>query len=61
MKRLMIKNTTHKVEFPDTPAGMMQIKAFRKSHQEFKGRRIKAILQLLPSAVPCGDIIEMGR
>lgn len=61
MKRLHMtnQNNTHMVEFPDNNTGKMQIKAFRKSHPEFKGRRIKEVLQLMPLAVPCGEIIEL--
>jgi len=58
MKRLHMQNNIHMVEFADNNTGKMQIKAFRKSHPEFKGRRIKEVLQLMPSVVPCGEIVE---
>jgi hypothetical protein len=58
MKRLRLGNNTHFVEFPDNCSGLMQIKAFRKSHPEFKGKRIKPGLQLLPSKVSVGEIYE---
>ena len=42
MKRLHMQNNTHMVEFSDNNTGKMQIKAFRKSHPEFKGKLIDA-------------------
>lgn len=54
MKRLHMRNDVQMVEWPDTPTGRMQAKAFRRSHSEFKRRRIREVLQLLPSEVPCG-------
>jgi len=56
MQRLFMGNGTHFVNFPDTYAGMMQIKAFRKSHPQFKGRRILPIFQLMPDVIQCGKV-----
>lgn len=58
MRRIHIQNDTHFCEFPDTLAGKIQAMAFRKTHKEFKGKRLRFVLQLIPSAVPCGVIME---
>jgi len=59
MNRLHMRNSTHMVEFSDNNTGKMQIKALRRSHPEFKGRRIKEVFQLIPEAVPCGEVVEL--
>ena len=61
MKRLHMRNKayTHMIEWADTGSGLVQAKAFRRNHPEFKGCRIKRVFQLNPSNVPCGDIIEL--
>jgi len=60
MQRLHLtsKDKNYFVEFPNNNTGMMQAKAFRKNHLDFKNCRIKEILQLYPNDVPCGDILE---
>lgn len=55
MKRLQLRNSTHAIEFPDTPEGMMEAIAYRATHSTFKRRRIRSILQLAPSQVPTGE------
>lgn len=59
MRRLRMQNLSHGVEFPDNNTGSLQILAFRKSHPEFKGRKIRQILQLHPNQLPCGNIFEL--
>jgi hypothetical protein len=61
MSRLQIKNPSHFVEFPDTPAGRMQIEAFRKRHVIFKGSRIRPIIQAHPRKIECGTVYEFGK
>ena len=61
MLRLALRNQSHGVEFPDSHAGKLQIKAFRLSHSEFKGRHIRAILQLMPDDMPCGIIYKLNQ
>lgn len=58
MQVLILKNQTHFVQFPDNNTGMMQIKAFRQSHPEFKRRKIRAVLQLMPEKVQMGVVTE---
>lgn len=60
MNGLHIRNETHMAEWPANNAGLMQAKAFRRSHPEFKGRRIQQVLQMNPSEVPCGVILELS-
>ena len=57
-QRLRISNGEFFAEFPNTDAGMTDAKAFRKTHSQFKYRRIKAILQALPDGIPLGEILE---
>jgi hypothetical protein len=59
MNRYCIRNQTHFANFPFTDAGLMQIRAFRRSHPQFKRRHIKQVLQLKPYEVPCGEIMEV--
>jgi hypothetical protein len=59
MKRIHIRNATHFVEWNDTPAGEMQARAFRKNSQNFRRRRLRHILQLMPSQVPCGVVMSL--
>lgn len=59
--RLLIRNATHFANFPDHGAGMMQAQAFRRSHPEFKRCRIKSILQMHPSRVPMGEVMELSQ
>ena len=54
MGRYHIRNATKFVEFPATPAGLMQAKAYRKSHPDFSRRKIRSVLQLLPQLIECG-------
>lgn len=61
MNRLHMRNNTHMVEFPATPSGAMQARAFRAAHPEFARRRIRDMLQLYPAAVPCGVPVEWQR
>ena len=56
MQRLRISNGEFFAEFPNTNAGMMQAKAFRKNNNQFKRRKIKEILQMLPDKVTMGEI-----
>jgi RNA recognition motif-containing protein len=56
MQRLSISNGVQFVEFPNTEDGMKQAKEFRKTHPEFKGRRIQTVLQMLPSKIEYGKI-----
>jgi len=57
--RLHMQNKTHMVEFPDFCWGIMQIKAFRKTHIEFNNCRIKKIIQAYPSKIEMGTIYEL--
>lgn len=57
MKRIRLQNDTHLIEWADNNGGRLQAEAFRKNHPEFKGRKIRSILQLRPSEVPCGEIL----
>jgi hypothetical protein len=53
MKRmLMIKNQTHVVFFPLEHRQLAL--AFRRQHPEYKGRRIRDIIQAYPSRVQYG-------
>ena len=54
IRRYHIRNLTHMAEFPFTPAGLMQAKAFRSAHPEFKRRRIRDVFQALPSTIQLG-------
>ena len=38
-------NKTHMIEFPDTPDGLEQCKAYRKINSAFKGCHIRHYLQ----------------
>ena len=58
MNRYHIRNAQHMVEFPATPSGRMQAVAFRRSHAEFKRKHIREVLQLMPTQVQCGVIVE---
>lgn len=58
-RRLCIRNETHFVNFADSETGMMLAKLFRKTQPAFKGRRIRPVLQLKPSDVPFGEIMEI--
>jgi hypothetical protein len=60
MKRIHIRNATHFIEWSDTNTGEMQARAFRKHHREFKRRKIRRVLQLMPSQVPCGVVMELA-
>lgn len=57
--RLHMQNKTHMVEFPDTCWGKMQIKAFRKSHPEFKGCKIREVIQAYPEKIEMGTIYKL--
>jgi len=46
------------IEWADNATGRLQAKAFRQNHQEFKGRKLREVLQLMPSKVPCGQVVE---
>lgn len=61
MTRYHIRNALHMVEFPFTNAGLMQARAFRKSHPEFARKHIREVLQMLPSTVQCGVVYEWTR
>lgn len=56
--RLHMHNATHLVEFPATLQGWLDARLFRRDHVEFKGKRIREVLQLMPDAVPCGVMVE---
>ena len=58
--RFHIRNATHMAEFPATPEGEKQAKEFRKTHPEFKRRRIRHVIQCLPSEIECGKVYELG-
>lgn len=57
--RLHLQNATLMIEWPDTPAGLMQAKAFRKRDARFARRRIRHVLQAFPIRVPCGEVLEL--
>ena len=57
--RLHIQNNSHMAEWPDTQAGQMQARAFRKSHPQFKRRRIRSVIQAHPSLIECGTIYTL--
>lgn len=57
--RLHIQNDSHMAEWPDNQTGLMQAKAFRRSHPQFKRRRIRKIIQAYPLRVECGTIYAM--
>ncbi len=54
--RLHLQNDIAMIEWIDTPAGLLQAKAFRKSHPEFKNRHIRSVLQAMPDLVKCEKI-----
>lgn len=60
MNRIHIRNSTHFAEWSDTCAGEMQARAFRRSHTEFRRRKLRRVLQLMPSRVPCGEKLELA-
>jgi len=57
--RLLIRNQTHFVNFADSEAGLVLARIFRKTQPAFKRRRIKPVLQLKPSEVRLGEIMEI--
>lgn len=57
--RLHIRNDTHMVEWSDNSTGLMQARAFRRSHPEFKRRRIRAVIQAFPTKIACGVIYAL--
>ena len=61
MLRYHIRNAEQMVEFPATPSGLMQAKAFRRAHAEYFRRHIREVLQLKPSDVPCGVPVEWHK
>jgi hypothetical protein len=60
MKRIRIHNSTHLVEWEDTPEAMKEAKMFRRMRASFRYKRIKHILQLLPDQTPLRRILEIG-
>lgn len=56
--RIHLQNETHIVEWPDTEIGQKKAIEFRKTHKEFKYRRLKRVLQAFPSLIHCGVIYE---
>jgi hypothetical protein len=54
MQRYHLQNDEKFVEFPYDEEGLKCIKLYRKLHPEFKGRKIKSVLQLYPSIVYIG-------
>lgn len=57
--RLHLRNPTHMVEWPDNNTGQLQARAFRRSHPEFKRRKLRRVLQAWPEQVPCGVILPL--
>lgn len=51
MDRYSLDNNIKFVEFPHTEEGFKKAKEYRKTHPEFKRRKIKEILQLLPDEI----------
>lgn len=51
MARYRLNNNNKFVEFPRTEEGLRKAKEYRKTHPEFKRRKIKEILQLLPDEI----------
>jgi len=49
--RLHIDNGFYMREFSDTAEGLKDAKEFRKNHEEFKGRKIRKIIQAFPSKI----------
>ena len=58
--RLHIQNKTQMVEWPDNLPGLLQAKAFRKFHNEFKYCRIRSVVQVFPLQVECGTIYSLS-
>jgi len=58
-KRLHLRNDTHMIEWTETFAGLLKAKGFRQSHPEFKGCRIRSIVQLNPEQVECGRVYPL--
>lgn len=50
--RLVMRNDTHCVDFPDTVEGMKEAEAYRAAHSAFYRRKIRAVMQLSPGEVP---------
>jgi len=57
-RRLRLQSKTHIIEFADDKPGMILAKDWRKTHQNYKGSRIRAGLQMNPELIPIGKEIE---
>jgi hypothetical protein len=55
--RMISRDGRWLVETLETVQGRRQMVLIRKTDTRFKGRRIKPILQMMPSAVPLMDIV----
>lgn len=58
MRRYHLQNQTHLIEFLETPDGLTKAREFRRNRPAFRRRKIRAVLQLRPSQVPCGVVVE---
>lgn len=54
MLRYHLHNRFHWIEFPHNSEGLNAARTFRKSHPEYKGRRIREVIQAYPSHYPNG-------
>jgi len=52
--RLHLENNTHFIEELNNEAGRERLQLIRKTYKEFKGRRIKSIIQVLPETIILG-------
>lgn len=52
--RYRIHNNTHLIEMPLSVIGKQFLQSVRKNYPEFKGKRIKTIIQAYPSKVEIG-------
>jgi len=57
--RYHIRNATHLVEWPRNEAGKQQAETFRRTHPEFRRRRIRIVIQACPEEIVCGRIYKI--
>lgn len=61
--RLHMRDKTRRffIQVDHTCTGKDRLKALRKADPRFKGMWIRSIMQMRPSEVPCGKVLEVTK